>query len=129
MDGQFDAGVHVLVKKDDAYLVIKRSDQDTDDPGFWDMPGGGINFGEQPIDAILREVKEETGIDVMVKGVIDLYAKNYHDKWSIESTYEAEYLSGEVTLSNEHSDYKWISGEELNKLESKSLGLVRIVDK
>ena len=55
----FCAGVHVLVQKGNKYLILQRSKNDDEDAGYWDLPGGGINFGEQPLSAAIRETREK----------------------------------------------------------------------
>lgn len=40
--------------------------------GRWTLPGGGVDFGEQPLDGVVREVKEETGLDGEVLGLLDV---------------------------------------------------------
>jgi len=119
----FTAGIHVLIKKGDQYLVIRRSEADDEDKGAWDLPGGGIDFGEQPQEAAQRETKEEAGVDIKVGQAISYLAIPYKGMWSIEFIVEGEYLSGEVKLSEEHDDYKWVLKEELTSIEPKSTHL------
>lgn len=116
----FRAGIHILIKKDGKYLLIRRALTDPDDPGAWDLPGGGINYLEKPLTAALREAKEEAGVDIKVKRIIDLWAKQYRGDWSIESLVEGEWVKGEVTLSNEHSEHRWVSRQELKSINPRS---------
>lgn len=119
----YRAGIHLLVRKNDLYLVLKRSSQDESDPNHWDLPGGGIRYLEKPLDAALREAREEAGIEVTIERIIDIWAKIYQGDWSIECLIEANYKSGEITLSKEHSDFKWVSKDELVKTEPKGENL------
>ena len=81
----FCSGIHVLVKKENKYLIIQRSNKDKEDPNCWDLPGGGIKFGEQPFAATIRETKEEAGINIKIIKPLILYALPYRGKWSLES--------------------------------------------
>ncbi len=119
----FGAGIHLLVKKDNKFLVMKRSESDSDDPGHWDLPGGGIRYLEKPLDAAFREAKEEAGIEVRIVNILDMWGKVFEGDWSIESLVEAEHVSGEVTLSKEHSEYRWVSKQELKEIEPKASNL------
>jgi 8-oxo-dGTP diphosphatase len=58
----FTAEVYIMCG--DEVLMFKRSDDKKNFPGFWSIPGGHIDEGEDPLAAAIREVKEETGVDV-----------------------------------------------------------------
>ena len=123
----FAAGIHILVLKQDKYLFIKRNLDDEDDPGCWDLPGGGIDSGEQPLDAAIREAKEEAGINVLIGKILKTGTMPFHGGWSIEIYVEGIYKSGEVVLSEEHSDFIWVTKEEIRNLEPKSVHIDEIL--
>jgi 8-oxo-dGTP diphosphatase len=50
-----------IVERDGKFLLLKRSEAEDVRKGEWDIPGGAIEFGEDPIEALRREVKEECG--------------------------------------------------------------------
>jgi len=54
-------------------LLILRTDN-----GYWSIPGGGLNPGESVADATTREVREETGIDCEVTGLVGIYSDPNH---------------------------------------------------
>lgn len=109
---------HVLIQKDNKYLVIKRSPNDVYKPNLWDTPGGIIKFGEKIIDALVRETKEESGLTVKVGNVIfcnDFVNGNRHQ---FDLVYLCEYIDGDVKLNlKEHTEFKWVDLEELESLE------------
>lgn len=117
---KFCAGVHVLVQKGNKYLVLQRSKSDDEDPNFWDLPGGGINFSEQPMAAAIRETKEEAGINIKIVKLLSTLAMPYQNKWSIEMIVAGKYVSGKIKLSEEHLNYKWVSKKELRAIKPKS---------
>ncbi len=59
------AAYGVCVNEQHDLLLCRLNDQTTS-PGAWTLPGGGIDFGEHPIDAVVRECAEETGLVVEV---------------------------------------------------------------
>ena len=53
-----------VMRPDGKYLITKRRDDKEWAPGSWEIPGGGATAGEESADAVVREIREETGIDV-----------------------------------------------------------------
>lgn len=123
---KFCIGIHVLIQRDNKYLILLRSKHDDADPGCWDLAGGGIKFGEQPLAAALREAKEEAGVKIKPVKILStwaLYYKEYKVQWSVEINILAKYVSGPVKLSKEHSDYKWVTKKELLNIKPKGMTL------
>ena len=63
-------GVGVVVWKGDQFLLIQRGKPPR--MGQWSIPGGGQELGETVRETAIREVKEETGVDIEVRGLIDV---------------------------------------------------------
>jgi len=99
----------------DKFLLLKRSDKSKSFPGFWDFPGGKHDDGETPAQALIRELKEETNFDIEAGNEIrNITYQN--DNWNLLFYYfKPKILQGELKLSDEHSEYKWITEEELNQ--------------
>jgi len=72
-------------------------------PGSWTLPGGGLDFGEDPADAMVREVMEETGLEVRPRGLagIDSFCVEEEDRafHGIRIMYRTELVGG--VLRNE----------------------------
>ena len=62
--------VHTLITIDGKYLVTKRSKEETTFPEYWDIPGGLVEYGELPKDAVIRETMEEVGLNIIPTKVI-----------------------------------------------------------
>jgi ADP-ribose pyrophosphatase YjhB (NUDIX family) len=65
----------------DGRVLLVRSSLRSNTPGVWSLPGGGIEHGEDPADAVVREVAEETGLAVRVTGVRGVVADITEMPW------------------------------------------------
>ena len=82
----------------------------------WEFPGGKINPGETPEQALARELFEELSIKVDVHELIYKVVDEYEDVILHIDTYRCSLLSGTPTLS-EHINMAWSSKDKLSKLE------------
>jgi len=106
-----------IIKKDDKILVIKRSSNEEVYSELWDIPGGRMNFGETPAEALKREAKEETGLDIELNRPFRIWTFMANpEKQVIGITCIADYVSGEVILSAEHTEFRWIDASEFQAL-------------
>ena len=83
--------------------------------GWWEFPGGKLEVGETPQDALKRELREELQIEVSVKDFIKIVECVYPEYKVILHCYEAEIVSGEPVLL-EHMSSRWLNAEELHNL-------------
>ncbi len=100
------------------FLLMKRADSKKMMPGKWEFPGGGIDEGETPEEAALRELEEETGLKAEISGsgkpeVID----TEHGELRI-FPFLVETKAEEIVLSREHTERLWIRKEELENFET-----------
>lgn len=87
-----------------------------------DLPGGVVDIGESEQEAAIREVKEECGIDLNQDTVQLVYSETAYYKKENKSVTKLLYIAyvndtPAITLSWEHSDYKWISADDLHTIE------------
>lgn len=61
---QFFFAQKAFILHDSKLLLVKKSAADPNQPGLWEVPGGRMQFGENPTEHIIREVKEEVGISI-----------------------------------------------------------------
>lgn len=112
---------HGFIKKGDKILITQRPLDDDYMPGYWDTPGGTIEFGEKCVDGLIREIKEETELDVKVGKIIYCFDHlSNPQRHQFTLVYECEYIGGEVNLDpKEHQQFKWLTFNELEKLPQK----------
>jgi 8-oxo-dGTP diphosphatase len=125
-DQQFYIGQKVVLEKDGKILVLN-------DPMFGgDLPGGKIQVGETDfVELISREVFEETGLKISVGRpfytryfIMPRSATGKHHRNAGKMSYlvyfTARYVSGEITLSDEHDRYVWVDkGDYLDLIDDK----------
>ncbi len=119
---QYSLAVKGIIRRDDGkILVLKRSDKDDHKPGVWETVGGGMDAEETPQEALRREILEETGLSVAVGSPFNVFSfKKDTGEFKVGITFLCEYLGGDVTLSDEHSEYRWINPDEFVEMESVS---------
>ncbi|MEK4063828.1 MULTISPECIES: NUDIX hydrolase [unclassified Paenibacillus] len=98
-------------------LLVRRAARDSVGAGTWECAGGKIEFGEDLEAALEREIYEETGLAVTVGNL--LYATSFLTdpaRQLVIITYLCRSTDHAVQLSEEHSDYKWCTRLELQRL-------------
>lgn len=100
-----------LLKKGQQVLVGQRP-EDHSLAGQWEFPGGKIELGESPEEALARELKEEIGIDAEIGGLKLAVTHSYEDVGIIIMFYEVTYWKGEPKALH-HSQIEWVYPEEL----------------
>lgn len=109
----------IIRRNDGKILVLKRSGNDDHRPGVWETVGGGMDKEESPQEALLREISEETGLMVSIGSPFNVFTfKKDTGEFKVGITFLCEYVSGEVVLSEEHTEYAWIDPKEFSQLES-----------
>lgn len=101
-----------IIKYQDEFLVVKRSDNEEYFKGAWEFPGGKLEDNEMLFDGLKRELLEEIGFDIKDRKMKII---NYYDEIKNELHYieldfliEVDNKDFNVVLSDEHVDYCWI---------------------
>ncbi|MEI7424654.1 MAG: NUDIX domain-containing protein [Candidatus Staskawiczbacteria bacterium] len=109
--------VRIIITNDQGkILILKRNPNDIHYPGLWDVPGGGVDDGEELREAAEREAEEECGLEIKIEE--NYFNDFYHQEKKIHAYgFNADLIGGEVLLSNEHAEFKWISKDEWKNFE------------
>lgn len=112
-------GVGGVVIAGDRMLLIRRGSAPLQ--GQWSIPGGMLELGESIVEGVRRELAEETGLDVRVLGLIEVFERivpgeggrtRYH---FVILDYLCEMISGEAKAASDVTDVAWAREQDLDR--------------
>lgn len=107
--------VGAVIVEDGKILCVKRGPSKSL-PLLWEFPGGKIEVGEDPCEALKREIKEEMLCKIEVGDMVEQTLYNYDFGEVNLTTYLCKLVEGEPKLT-EHVDLLWLYPKELTKLD------------
>jgi len=99
------ASVEAIISKDNSLLFLRRENSPA--KGQWWFPGGRIRKGETLEETLIREVKEETGLQVIESKLVNVYSRIFDEQHDISIAYFCKCKPDIIKLDNEHSEYKY----------------------
>jgi ADP-ribose pyrophosphatase len=82
--------------------------------GSWGIPGGFLNPWEHPADGAVREVREETGLEVRLERLLDVVVDTYEDRdYTLNLYWVAEVIAGTERAADDLSELRWFRPNEL----------------
>jgi 8-oxo-dGTP diphosphatase len=113
----FRLAVKAFIVQKDKLLILKRADDDPQKPNIWELPGGRLELGEDPVFGLMREVKEETGLYATPQQPLNIRHFTRDDNQIITMIiFLCKTFGGTLKLSKEHSEFEWI---EIKKAKQK----------
>lgn len=119
-----------IIEKDGKILLVKEAPRKGIDAGKWNHPAGWIEVGESPIEAVKKEVEEETGYKFTPTYLIGVYSLDREDflKHGEEIHHPIKLVfTGTISeernedLADDVSDAKWFAPEEIYNMDSETL--------
>lgn len=124
----YRVSVEIILIHEDKILLTKRSTEAVVAPGVWNVPAGKVKFNEIPAEAAIREVKEETNMDL--EGLKEIHVRTFEGQTASEPIYRLIYTYAVTVseqqlknfqLNDEHSESRWVTREELHSKDFDSL--------
>jgi len=101
-------------------FMARRAATKTTFPDQFELVGGHIDPGEQPVEALKREIKEEIGVDIIIKRIVDAFTYESEGMFKVEICYLCTLANPAVQpVLNpaDHSEAKWITADEISLIE------------
>lgn len=96
----------VILNEDGSVLLCHRRDMDA-----WNLPGGGLEIGELPNECVVREVREETGLEVVIDHLIGIYGKS--DRNELVFTFLCRIVGGQLRVTSESDENRYFQPEQM----------------
>jgi ADP-ribose pyrophosphatase YjhB (NUDIX family) len=99
--------------------------------GLWDLPGGYLAESEHPLDALRRELREETALEIepleFVGVWMDQYGPDPDDPWTMNMYWRARPVAGELQAADDVAELGWFSADELPSADETAFRNVTLV--
>ena len=116
--------VAALLEKNGKFLLVQENWGDV--KGLWNTPAGWLELGEEPVQATVREVKEESGYDFKPTSLLGIYSsvktEGGEKKHPVKLVFKGEIAAQQASVDpKEIADRKWFSPEEIYKMDKSEL--------
>tara|TARA_Y100000310_G_C20579392_1_gene762184 strand:- start:314 stop:697 length:384 start_codon:yes stop_codon:yes gene_type:complete len=108
-----EAAIAIIFNEDDEVLLLKRVSPQISYPGLWGFPGGKRDGDESFEDCAIRETKEEANLEVTNLKYVGTEPRPI-GSFGFVWVYTSRSFYGDVKLDFEHTDYEWVTRENLS---------------
>ncbi|GKV56599.1 NUDIX hydrolase [Sporosarcina sp. NCCP-2222] len=111
--------IHVvasIIHNSEGQILCARRSLQMPLPGYWEFPGGKVEPGESPQDAVIREIQEELACTIQVGAFVEDTIHSYETFTIRLVTYFAQILAG-APAAQEHSELRWVPWQKLRSLD------------
>lgn len=108
--------VSTIIEKENKFLLVREAKKHC--YGKWNFPSGHVEENEYITDAAIREVKEETNLDIKLEGLISIYNNMFDGFFSISFIFASEIENDNVFKFNQDEilEIKWFSLEDIKEM-------------
>jgi 8-oxo-dGTP diphosphatase len=119
-----------VVVHDGRVLLARRAGEPF--RGYWDLPGGFLDEGEHPLDALRRELREETSLEIEPQDFLGSWMDRYGEAQDAHATlnlyWTARVLAGEAQAADDVSELGWFRPEELPPREELAFHIADVLE-
>ncbi len=125
-------GVGAILLDGDRILMARRGKQPL--KGWWSLPGGALETGELLADAVRREVREETGLEIEPVGVLEIFERIMRDAGGVPEyhyvliDYMCRITGGQIAAGDDVCQVEWVRRRDLPKLQITE-GTLEVIEK
>ena len=118
-DGAQKIGVKgIVLNEEGEVLVLKRSEDETHLPCYWDVPGGKAEYGDSIKETLRKETKEEAGIEIKIEKPVNTWNFMRDDGLQILGvTFLCKAETTTVSVGDEHTEFKWADHGEVEQFQ------------
>ena len=124
-------GVGAIILDKENVLIVRRGQPPK--MGAWSIPGGGVHLGEDLEEACMREVKEETGLDVKILSEGRVLNRVTRDEWGrvqfhyVLIDFVCRAIGGVLQAASDISEAKWVPMSEVSSLRPMTSGTAEFI--
>ena len=108
--------VAAVIIRDDGRILVTQRLADAHLGGKWEFPGGKIEEGETPQEALVREMMEELNVRIKVQELVEIVNYDYPDFHLTMHCFLCKIISGDMILK-EHTSARWLTKDHINEVD------------